>query len=172
MARLFYVTKDKYGFRYRENQYMGWNHCPDSVQNRDSLESFLTQNGRYNGPSIVFTDDKGAPVRIYEVTKNNGSVLAIVDGKDKMPLVRQHFLSDVEAADWFKTLEVSETTINEADSKATAQDRLKHYQDNANTITQEMYEQLCSEKMSDSNIKTFLQADATARGVGAEVIFK
>jgi preprotein translocase subunit Sec63 len=97
--------------------------------------------------------------------------MAIVDGRDKMPLVRQHLLSDAEAAEWFKTHEVSELTIFEADSKATPQDRLKHYQGNATELTKEMFDRYCKEKMSDGNIKTFLQADAKAWGVGAEVIY-
>jgi hypothetical protein len=169
--RRFYVTRDKWGWKYKTNDLCGWSHTDNSVIDHASLVNYLTQNGRYDKPDIVFTDGKGKPANLYEVTRHNGSILAVANGRDKIPLVRQHFLSDDEAADWFKINECSDVVKNEADSKATAQDRLKYYQDNATELTKEMYERLCSQKMSDEGIKSFLKKQAEIEGPGAEVLF-
>jgi hypothetical protein len=170
--RKFYITKDKDGFKYSENVYMGWSRCPDRVHDRASLLKFLTSDGRYDKPAITFSDNSGRPAKLYEVTRHNGSILAVVDGKDQMPLIRQHFMSDDEAADWFKTNECSDIVKNEADSKATAKDRLKHYQENATELTRDEFKKLCSEKLNNDSIKSYLEKQAAIDGMGAEVLFK
>lgn len=172
MARRFYVTRDKFGFKYKENSIYGWSHTDNSVTDHVSLVNYLTQNGRLNKPDIVFTNEKGQPANLYTVVRHNGSILAVCNGRDKIPLVRQHFLSDDEASEWFKEHEVSETTISEADSKATDQERLNHYQDNAALTTREMFDRLCSQKMSDEGIKAYLEKQAAIDGLSAEVLFK
>ena len=170
--RKFYITKNKDGFKYSENIYLGWNHCPDRVQDRASLLKFLTSEGRYDTPLIVFTDKNWKPAKLYEVTKRNGAILAIIDGKDRMPLVRQHFLSDSEAGDWFKAQESSESTKREADSKATPQDRLAVYQRDALETTKDEFDKLISEKLSNDSIKNYLTAQAAVDNMSAEILFK
>ena len=171
MARRFFVTRDKYGFKYRENPIYGWSHTDNTVTDHASLVNYLTQNGRLNKPDIVFTDEKGNHANLYTVTRHNGSILAVCNGRDKIPLIRQHFLSDDDACSWFKEREVSQSTISEADSK-TIQERLKHYQDNATALIKDQYEKLCSEKLSNESIKAYLEKQAEIDNLGAEIFFK
>lgn len=170
MAR-FYITKTKEGFQWTENPYIGWNHCPDRVQDRDSLLKFLTSEGRYDKPMIIFSDKNGKPAKLFEVTRNNGRIMATVDGADKLPLIRQHFLSDDEASAWFKSHEVSEKTINEAEAKTTAPERLAVYQRDALETTKDEFNKLCSEKLSNESIKAYLESQAKIENLGAEVLF-
>ena len=169
--RKFYITKNKDGFKYSENPYMGWNHCPDSVQDRASLLKFLTSEGRYDTPLIVFSDKNGKTAKLYEVTKRNGAILAIIDGKDRMPLVRQHFLSDYEAGDFFKSNEFSERVIKEAD-KLQPLERLQYYQSNASEVVKDEFDKLSSDKLSNDSIKSFLEKHAAIDSLSAQVIFK
>lgn len=171
MARLFYVTKDKYGFKYRENNIYGWNHFDNSVIDQASMIKYLTENGRYNKPAIVFTNEAGKPARIYEVTKKNGSIIAIVDGADKLPLIRQHFVSDSEAGDFFKSNEHSEKVIKEAE-KLQPQERLKYYQDNATEVTKDEYDRLVSDKLSNDSLTEYFKKQAAIDNMGAEILFK
>ena len=170
--RKFYVTRNKDGFKYTENPYAsGWNHCPDRVKDRASLLKFLTEEGRYNDPIIIFSDKNGTPVKIYEVTRNNGHIMATVDGADKLPLIRQHFVSDSEAGDFFKVNEHSEKVIKEAE-KLQPQERLQYYQQNATVIVKDEFDKLISEKLSNNSITDYFKKQAAIDNMGAEILFK
>jgi hypothetical protein len=169
--RKFYITKDKDGFKYSENVYMGWNRCPDRVQDRASLLKFLTSEGRYDDPLIVFSDKNGKPAKLYEVKRGNGHIVATVDGYDKLPLTRQHFLSDSEAGDFFKLNEHSERVIKQAEKLQPAE-RLQYYQNNATEVVKDEFDTLLRDKLSDISIKSYLEGQAKIDNMGAEIIFK
>ena len=172
MADRFFITRDKYGYKYRENTIYGWNHFDNSVIDYDSLMNYLTRGGRLNKPDIVFTNERGVPVKLYEVNRKNGNIMVTIDGKDQMQIARQSLLSDSEAADWFKQHEVSEITIEEADAKPMSSDRLKHYQDNASPSVLEMYDRFYNKKLSDEGVLSFLEKQAATYNLIGEIIFK
>jgi hypothetical protein len=169
--RKFYVTRNKDGFKYTENPYMGWNHCPDRVQDRASLIRFLTEDGRFDPPMIVCTDRDGNPAKLYEVKRENGHIIATIDGADKLPLIRQHFVSDAEAGDWFKSNEHSEKVIKEAD-KLSSPERLQYYQSNASEVVKDEFDKLITEKLSNDSITDYFKKQAAVDNMSAEILFK
>ena len=137
-----------------------------------SMMDYFTKNGTLDKPLVTFTDKNGTPSKLYQVSRNGSSILVTIDGRDRLPLVRAHFLSDIEAGNWFAENEVSELTKSQADRQTSPADRLKYYQDNATETTREMFERLITQKMSNESVKTYLQNQAKIDGLSAEIIFK
>lgn len=164
--KIIYVTRDKYGFRYKTEPLSGWSYLPDRVTDIKTMQKYFTDEGRGDPVQVVFTDSKGKPTNIIEVTRKESKVECIVNaGEGTFPLYSFDFVSNQEAIKFFRE-RMSDEVNAIADKHQTSSptegfkselETIKYYRENADPETLTSYKSLIAERMSDDAIRSRLQ---------------
>lgn len=164
--KIVYVTRDKYGFKYKTEPLSDWSYLPDRVTDQKTLQNYFTDDGRRDPVQVVFTDSYGKPASIIEVTRKESKVECIVNaGEGRFQLFCFDFLDNKEAIQFFR--ERSSDEVNAVADKLQNSipterfrnelETIKYYRENADQETLTSYKSLIAERMSDDAIRNRLQ---------------
>ena len=89
------VKKVKFGFMYKQESDQGWRNFTEDVKTKSSMIEYFKQGkhtnikSQFDPPEIVFTNQKGVPVKHYTINPNEkilGFMVATVDFEKKLVL--------------------------------------------------------------------------------------
>lgn len=152
------VTKDAFGLCFKEHG-SNWNRFPDGITTPQQIENFFTQNGKYDKPQVIFSGDKTGNKKLYQVTRIDNKVSALVDFQKTLIFEPEQFMSVSDQIEFLQTRSNRETE-KEADQLTTDKEKHSFYLENADPeIISELRTRI-SERMSETRIKELCQAHA------------
>lgn len=164
--KLIYVTRDKYGFKYKTEPLSDWSYLPDRVTDIKTMQKYFTDEGRRDPVKMIFTDNNCKPANIIEVMRKENRAECIVNaGEGTFPLYSFDFVDNQEAIQFFR--ERSSDEVNAVADKLqnsipterfkSELETIKYYRENADPETLTSYKSLIAERMSDDAIRSRLQ---------------
>lgn len=154
-----YVTKDKWGFKYRRSQTESWTYFPDNVLSHRDMENYLTRNGRFDHVELSFTTDNDRSSKYYQIHKDkNGLPVAKVDFERALPFLETDFASIPEQID-FLSIHASREQDAEA-SKLSESERLAFYKKIATPETLQQLKEMIQGKITPARISELCQEHA------------
>ena len=66
--RSFYIGREKYGWKYREQSIFAWSRFDDSVKDARTMQSFFMR-GNHDPVGLIFTDEGGNSAKIIEAKR-------------------------------------------------------------------------------------------------------
>ncbi len=152
--RSVFLNKDKFGLRYRTENGSAWSYLPDRCQNTEEVLKLFTQNGRYEEPMLIFTDDRGERVNYYNI-KNNVAIVNF-DKKYSLQLPVEAFLPYQEQIEYLQ--QFSDRALDSDVLKLPSDfQKLQLLKQNASEGELNNLKEMIKERMTSENIEKFCQ---------------
>ncbi|MBN1118228.1 MAG: hypothetical protein JXA77_13550 [Bacteroidales bacterium] len=157
--RTFTVTKDQFGFCFKQEPGKTWQRFPNGVTTSRQMENFFTEGGRLDKPQIIFSGQKEGSSKLYQVKRNGNKVVATVDFQKKLPFEQEQFMSVREQISFLQA-RASRETDQGASTITSEKELLAHYLENAEPETRKALEKRIAESITSERIKQLCQDHA------------
>lgn len=151
--RHFELSRDKRGWRYRQNKFDIWRYFPDSVQEKKNFYEFLRMGG-YDQPEIVFTDESGKPSDTIELKREGVSFQAVANGERSFTVNEFEILPADDLMHFF-TERMPPETAEELTKVDGTIPKLMFLKKSASQEVLSEYSEMVAEKMTDESIKGY-----------------
>jgi hypothetical protein len=155
--RRVYLNKDQFGLKYKENILSGWMYLPDAAQTLQGAKTLFTQDGRYEEPDFVFTDERLHPTTFYNI--KGGRAIVNLDSKNEIILDEDRFLSYVEQIEYLKQFSDTDT-IQDAERLTSDYLKLQHYKKQSGQLEWNGLKEMIQNKMTPEAIEKYCQDHA------------
>lgn len=155
--RKVYLNKDKFGLRYKENISSAWMYLPNSAQTLQGAKTLFTQDGRYEEPDFIFTDDRLQPTTFYNI--KGGKAIVNLDAKNEIILDEDRFVPFGEQIEYLQQFSDSDT-VREADKQTSEYQKLQFYKKRAGESELIGLKEMLQNKMTPEAIEKYCQEHA------------
>jgi hypothetical protein len=147
------ITKNKFGFAYKDNPVTAWKNFPDGVTDIRTMLQFFMQ-GNYNKPQLNFVDATGNPIKYYQIKRGQNFAIADFDGDKK--IIFDHRQDESE----FLKDYVSDEILNDSEKIIELDSRIEFFKQNVSPETLSDLETLIAKKKSDEGLADICKAHA------------
>lgn len=155
--RNYYVSRDRFSWRWKEQSGLGWNNFTDNVIDQKTMQDYFTSDRRHDPVSLSFVDRDLHPAKIFELRRKGNTIDAVVNGGERKFIIYDfEFIPNAETLRFFHDRTTDD--INQEANKLSAElERIMFYKKSADEQTLSTYRNLVAERMTDGAIRNYLQ---------------
>ena len=151
----YFLNRDLYSWRYKEQSGQGWSYFSDNVSDLDSINNYLSDQGIRDPVSVSFVTKDMRPANVFEISRKDNSIDVVMNaGNKKFFLYEFDFIPFAELEQYFHD-RTTPDIIEQADRLQNLP-KIKFYKDNADQTTLTDYKTMVRERMTDDAIRNHL----------------
>jgi hypothetical protein len=151
-------NKSPIAWQYRQSTFDTWKIFPNqAASNVEAMERFLSDNGKWDKPSLVFTDPEGRVASTVEVSRLKGKQLSvrINAGQQAHVLHEWDIIPQAEQLEFYKSRATDD--FNQSMVNKSLPDALELYKQNADQTVSDEFFDLYTARSADEGIASLLK---------------
>ena len=152
--RHFELSRDKRGWKYRQNKFDIWKFFPDKIKDERGFQEYLSRGG-YDPAELTFTNEAGTPADIIELTREGGTVRAVANGQKTFTVSEYDVIDPAELVTFLQ--ERNGHLTEKLSTIDGTMPRLKYLKENGTPESMDEYKAMTADRMKDEHLIDYLK---------------
>lgn len=148
----YYISKDSFGFRYKETPVSGWKYLPDCVRSAKDILPFLTKNGLRDRSSVEFVDNHNKRLTYFQVQRKGSYFDAVDHNERNLRIYNEDLFPIPDQLVFFDTVQ-DERSAEISDNW----EKLAYLKGKSDQGTLDLYNEMYELKTSDDAVKRYIE---------------